>query len=613
MDIKAAVKNISQLKDYYFFVPDYQREYVWEADDQVEQFIMDIDNEFDGKVEINSQKSYFIGSIIIVKNNDKFEVIDGQQRLTTIVISLCAFRDLLDIQENKSSCKNYLKTIEELLSNFDMVLGKTEVRLELQYEESKDYLTNLINKIKCTEDETPSIKKMKQAYDNLYKHYNFYLEQNLESLLKYVRYFLTKIELVVLESENLSSALKIFETINQRGAGLNAMDLVKNLLFSEASEDKFHKIKGIWKEIMKQLHKCKEDSKPLRFLRYFLIARYHEGIIREDEIYKWFISEVGKNVTEYESDPLLFAKVLEKAAKRYSNLVNATILVKEGGDYPSVTNIGFINKYMSRQHLILLLALDLNAKNEVIEYLAQQIESFFFYSNTMGIQAKVNEVLFAKWAKELRGKNSIEEIEKIIEKTFVPYIASKIPQFKNVFLNITHIKYNPVYRLRYILGKMENTVSEKANLPLNGNDFFSNLQIEHILPKTPKDGFITDEFSDIEDYNDMVSKLGNVLLLESTINQSINNYNDLKADWFEAKQKEYSKSNLRMTNLMNPDFKIGKNTATNKFKNDYNYSFDIWDKNNIKQRQKILMEIAFDTWKFNGKRIDKYVNEISGV
>ena len=47
MDINADVKSISQLKDYFFLVPDYQREYVWKPDDQVEQFIIDIDNEFD--------------------------------------------------------------------------------------------------------------------------------------------------------------------------------------------------------------------------------------------------------------------------------------------------------------------------------------------------------------------------------------------------------------------------------------------------------------------------------------------------------------------------------------------------------------------------------------
>src|SRR5690606_32600583 len=271
----------------------------------------------------------------------------------------------------------------------------------------------------------------------------------------------------------------------------------------------------------------------LRFLRYFLMARYHDGIIREDDIYKWIISPEGKTATKYQAQPLDFAKELQRIAKRYAELVVATELVKDGGDYPKTTNIGFVNKYKSRQHLILLLALDVTTDKATMEYLAQQIESFFFFSNTMGIQAKNNEGLFAKWAKELRGKKSVDEVKEIVSTTLMPYIAAKVPQFKSDFLNITHGAYNPLYRLRYILGKMENTVLAKAGLPVKGNDFFYDLQIEHILPQTPKNDFIPEEFVDKDEYYGMVYKLGNVLLLESTINQAVNNFNDLSSDWFE--------------------------------------------------------------------------------
>ena len=93
MEIKAQVHSIAKLKDYFFVVPDYQREYVWKVDDQVEQFLADIDNEFEPGA--REQSSYFIVSIIIVKNASRYEVIDGQQRLTTIVISMCAIRDVM--------------------------------------------------------------------------------------------------------------------------------------------------------------------------------------------------------------------------------------------------------------------------------------------------------------------------------------------------------------------------------------------------------------------------------------------------------------------------------------------------------------------------------------
>jgi len=605
MEIKAEVKSISKLKDYFFLVPDYQREYVWKPDDQVEQFIIDIDNEFEPGV--SSQKSYFIGSIIIVDNNGKFDVIDGQQRLTTLILSLCAFRDLLKPLELDSKQKKYLQTIEELLSDFDINTDETKLRLELQYEESKDYLSKLIQNQEYQDEITPSIKKMEQAYNKLKSHFESYLKDGLDNLTDFARYFLTRIELVVIESENLSSALKIFETINQRGAGLNAMDLVKNLLFSQANVSEFQSIKDTWKDITTNLQACNEDNSPLRFLRYFLMARYYDGVIREDDIYKWIISPEGKKATQYETQPLQFAKELNKISKRYSELVVATELVKDGGMYPNITNIGFVNKYKSRQHLILLLALDVNCSKYEIEYLGEQVESFFFFSNTIGIQAKNNERLFAIWAGKLRGLKSIDGIKDVVSTTMVPYISEKTSQFKSEFLNIRHGAYNPLYRLRYVLGKIENTVLAKSGLPIKGHDFFDGLQIEHILPQTPKDDVLPVGFADKDEYYGSVYRLGNVVLLESTINQAVNNFNDMTADWFQKKQNEYTKSDVVTTNLIHHDYSIGKNTAINKFKADYKYSFENWEKETVLERQKVLMELAFETWKFNGKRIDKHI------
>jgi uncharacterized protein with ParB-like and HNH nuclease domain len=603
MDIKAEVKSITKLKDYFFIVPDYQREYVWKPEDQVEQFIIDIDNEYESIA--SDQKSYFIGSIIIVENNNKFDVIDGQQRLTTIILSLCAFRDLLRDKPLDTKQKKYLQTIEELLCDFDIQSDQTNYRLELQYEESKDYLEKLVQSISFDDSKTDSIVKMEQAYEKLKNHFESYLTISIDSLMEFLKYFLTKIEIVIIESENLSSALKIFETINQRGSGLNAMDLVKNLLFSQANETDFQKIKVIWKDITNNLEKCKEANNPLRFLRYFLMSRYYDGILREDDIYKWIISKEGKKSTNFEQDPLSFAKELQKISTRYSDLVLATEWMKDGGENPNVTNVGFINKYKSRQHLILLLALNVNAKKDILEYLASQIESFFFYSSSMSIQAKNNERLFSNWAIKLRGVNTVSDIEKVIDDTMLPYLKEKIPEFKSTFLNIRHTVYAPLYRLRFVLGKIENTILVKSGLPIKGKDFIEGLQVEHILPQTPKNKFFPTEFKDFDEYLNFVYKLGNVTLLESQINQAVNNFNDLSGDWFEQKQNEYTNSNLVSTNLLNNNFSIGTNTGLNRFKNDSKYIFDKWDKESITIRQEILLDLVFDTWRINDKRIDK--------
>ena len=166
MEVKAEVLSIAKLSDYFFVVPDYQREYVWKEDDEVEQFLQDIDNE------VESGQSYFIGSIIIVKNNNgKYDVIDGQQRLTTIVLSLCAIRDLLSQIELNESQDKILSKIKSLLYEYDLETGKDNVRLELQYPESKDFLDSLITNTNFNEETTPSIIRMQEAYKTIRTFY----------------------------------------------------------------------------------------------------------------------------------------------------------------------------------------------------------------------------------------------------------------------------------------------------------------------------------------------------------------------------------------------------------------------------------------------------------
>lgn len=603
MEIRAQVHTIEELKDYHFLVPDYQREYVWKVDDQVEQFLADIANEFEPGAK--DQSSYFIGSIIIVRNGNKYDVIDGQQRLTTTVLTMCALRDLLKDQNLDPLQKNYLQIIETWLYSFDMKAREVQVRLELQYEESKDFLLQLILGKPTPAEDTASIQRMREAYERIRVHLQQHLNKGLDDLAEYAYYFLTKIDLVVIESENLSSALKIFETINQRGAGLNAMDLVKNLLFSKAKGNDFSRIKDKWKDLTGHLRRAGEGDSPLRFLRYFLMARYYQGILREDELYKWIISADGKRNLRYEEAPYELAVELEKGARRYADLVCATELQDDGGDYPSVTRIGFINKVKSRQHLILLLALDHNCPPSAINHLAQQIESFLFYTNTLGILTKSYERQFSQWATSLRGLKTEADIAAVVETSLRPYLQEKVAEFRERFLALRHSDYHPLYRLRYVLGRMENTLLDQCNTPQKGLHFIDGLQIEHILPQTPRDGVFPPQLGQSRgEYESNVYRLGNVTLLESTINQAVAKHNDLSGTWFADKQGEYARSSLLSTQLLNHDFSIGVNTAVNKVKSGYGFQFAEWDSQAIQQRQAVLLELAMDTWTLNNRRLD---------
>lgn len=98
--------------------------------------------------------------------------------------------------------------------------------------------------------------------------------------------------------------------------------------------------------------------------------------------------------------------------------------------------------------------------------------------------------------------------------------------------------------------------------------------------------------------------VGNVTLLESMINQAVNNINDKRSDWFAGKQEEYVKSDFVITNLLNPNYQIGKNTALNRFRENSKYRFDEWNMGSIETRQSIMMDLAFETWIICGERLD---------
>lgn len=613
MKINSEVLNIKDLDNYFFIVPDYQREYVWEADNHIAQFLTDINDEFEPNEK--DRTNYFIGSIIIVKNGDKYDVIDGQQRLTTLVLSLCAIRKIFEELKSQELTSEFsedmLSDVKKWLFKYDMKTKTRNPRLELQYEESSGFLDNLIQQVVYEGTITDSIRRMQEAYNRIYDNFKSYAEQDALLFEEFVQFYLTNINIVVIESDNLGSALKIFETINQRGAGLNAMDLVKNLMFSKVLPTNFEKVKNDWKEINNNLQESGEGDNPLRFLRYFMIARYHDGIITEDNLYQWIISKDGKDRLDYENNPMALVQELKLASERYSELVQATMHLNNKigyTKYPSVVKIGYINKIWSRQHLMLLLALDLKSNEDVLNYLATQIESFLFFANTLKLQTKSYERRFTDWAIKLRGKKTIEDVRAVLLETMIPYIRNYLNVFKNTFSQIKHTDYNPQYRERYILGALENQIRKQTGLPEKSIEDFKNFQIEHILPQTIVNREANAEFADKDIHTLYTYRIGNTTLLESSINQAINNFNDMNSDWFNKKQFEYLNSDIISAKLLNLEYSIGKNTGLNRFKEEFDFTFDKWDVNAIEKRQNLLLQLALDNWTFDGKRIDEYEN-----
>lgn len=596
MKIDANVKQIKSLKDYFFIVPDYQREYVWEVEKNVSRFLQDINDEFNPN--IDEQSNYFIGSLIVVEDKDGlYNVIDGQQRLTTIIITLCAMRETLAQVNNEDLAEErneLLKIIQDLLYEYSIGKKKKTPRLELQYEESKDFILKLIENKDYEDIETNSIIRMKDAYNTILEFLVGLKESDPCVVIKFISYFLVNVEMVVIEPDNISSALKIFETINERGVSLNAMDLLKNLLFANAQDKDFKKIKEIWQKIIINLQDCNEGDKPLRFLRYFLIARYHNGILREDQIYSWITSSTGKTKIQYEKDQIKFAKEILSASEKYSAFIKATDTWDADLDYPHVTGIAYLSK-SARIPFILLLALKDSFEKKEINLLAKNLEVLMFYYATNKVLTKYYESLFAELSVKIRSLNSLSDLQTFIKSELGPIIDKQKQAFEANFDNRNQAELLPQYRIKYILGKVEDYIRIKGNLPINNLSYYQDQHLEHILPQSGEN-IPTDLYPQTWDYNNAVYKIGNLTLLEGPINQSLNYSNDISSNnWFNVKTDAYKNSSIYLTKTFTEN-KIGQNTAFNKFVSENLKHYQNWNKETIISRQHVLKELMLKVW-----------------
>lgn len=540
--------KIADVFQAFYTVPDYQREYVWETE-QVEQLLGDINAEHAGNDPAKAPE-YFIGSIVVCSGSDGvLELIDGQQRMTTLFLTLCAIRDRF--KELGQQPPGGLGPQIAATSTDAAGRDHFRYRLDLQYEDSGDILVRIAEGALDEIDSatTRSISNIQNAYkvvlDLLKREFN----DDAGALRTFYGYLINKVKLIRIQTKDVAKALKIFETINDRGVGLDSMDLLKNLLFMKASRDIFEKLKTHWKELQDIIFDMGE--KPLRFLRYFIFSRYDVDVLREDEIYGWFAK--NEKLCGYAADPLGFAKELLRAAQAYRNFLNGCD--QHGVNNRYLENLQILGGKAARQHLILLLA-GRHLSGDLFDQLAREVEDLFFVYVITREPTRDFERNFARWAVELRKIANTAELKGFIAHRFVPSKADLSVRFDDAFRRL-YVASVQQYRLRYILAKLTQHIDLHAYGETEGTKWLSRytgggFEIEHIFPQQPSDEAAT-EFGDSQDPQ-IADRLGNLVLVEKSINASLGNRP------YSHKRDVYRQSQLLLTKALAKRPKVGANT-----------------------------------------------------
>ena len=578
--------TVEKTFDSFYVVPDYQREYVWRADEHVEKLLQDVYDAYTN----DANKEYFVGTTVVFENKSELELIDGQQRNTTLFLMLCAFRR---IYRERSLPTNVLdKKIADVYMD-DNGMEKSAYRLVLQYENSTDILRRIAETPTALDPSklTGSNLRLFEAYNAIYEFINEWKDD--QELRNFFMYFYKKLKYIQIKTPDINDALKIFETINARGAGLNSMDLLKNLIFRQVPRNQFDSLKSKWKEFISILDDANE--KPLRFLRYFIVSNYpgldnstdkQENVMREDLIYNWMHDNAAK--CGYVSDPFGFVARLTENAKCYVNFAKGKDAI--GNDNAHLKNIIYLGGSAFRQHLILLLAAR-KFQDDMFNFLAKNLETYLFYYLFTREQAKIYEKQFGKWNLSLQKVQSMTDLVNFVQTEMKPEITKKNAEFKARFLSFAEGDLQ-LYRVRYILAKLSMYIDQSrinALKPCSIESYIKNYEIEHILPRTPQPELLEYYNQLGTNYEQLRSMLGNLTLLEQPINGSIHNvdYND--------KVKEYAKSQTYLTRCLSGLDQVGVNTAINRT-NKLLKSFDHWDQDTIVQRQEMLYGIALKVW-----------------
>jgi hypothetical protein len=231
MHIEPLFRSIEDvLKIGFFFVPRFQRPYSWE-DQHIEEFWQDtiVDQQDD---------EYFIGSLVLYKEGGKFGIVDGQQRLTTITMLLCAIRDSFSQYDHV-----------DLAAGLNQLIVKTNIDNKLQAvlasESTIPYFQSTIQKLPGTHPEKATSveeRRLAGAFQYIVDKVRLTVEDIDESIpekerrnllrdkLRSIRDRILKLKAVALTLDNDIDAYMIFETLNTRGKDLELGDLVRTHL-----------------------------------------------------------------------------------------------------------------------------------------------------------------------------------------------------------------------------------------------------------------------------------------------------------------------------------------------------------------------------------------------
>lgn len=471
----------------FYQMPDYQRPYSWD-DEQVDQLWDDIYTAYtNNKEDKEIDKNYFLGSMILIPNGKAFDVVDGQQRLTTLTILFCVIRDLFPSLDNINLVKN---------SIIDFVQEEQRLKLRTNINHQNEFEEEIIKKLKWPEKFTKKDKKEKKFINSalIFKEKLSEIESE-EGVIGFVDYLFNKVRLIKIVCSDAPFAIKLFQVLNTRGLDLSAADLIKSLLLSRLNDDQRPPFMATWGQIEES---CKSINlsltEILTYYEYYQLASNPKQTLYEElnNVFK------GKDSNEIIYDLKIFVD-------NYKEI------------YYYRDKVIFSFYYLRHQiywRSILTTAKQLNFQD--FDKLAKILRDYYFLYWIGGyISSKIKQTSFniIKWLKEGETIQFIEnEINVKIKNDDV---------IKRAKSNLEENVYGEGW-LKPLLILIEHNQVDDCNL-LSFINLEREIHIEHILPNGYKEFEYWKDLYSEEEADYYLNKISNLTLLSGSKNSSASN------------------------------------------------------------------------------------------
>ena len=553
--INFSIQGIGKIiRDHQLSVPTYQRPYAWE-EKHIKDMFDDIGNAIKDK-----EPEYFMGTIVLTKKEDSeaLEIIDGQQRITSVFIFLSAIRDFFreNGEENKA---NTIKS--RFISELDIRDNIEKSKLKLG-EQDDDYFQDLIinddnpRKIKTSHSRIEVARSLsKKKVEKLTKTGG----SDLDVLHNWIDYITDKLQVVKIIVPSEANAFTIFETLNDRGLELAQIDLLKNYLYSK-SGDKLTNVQNIWMEMVGIFEESGDGGLMLQYIKHYWYANYEFTRVKHKELY-----DAIKRDIRNKKQVVNFVKDLKNNAHLYLAIVNYNHLHWKNYNDEVKGYAETLNFFKLEQYRPLLFAILKKFNDKEVQKAMKLMVSWLVRNLITGsLGGGTLELEYAKQAREII-KGEIKNTKNLRES--LKDIIPSDNDFKTKFISA---RASTGKYARYYLRSIENYKNrEGSNAPpeLLVNSSADDVNLEHILPKKPEKNW--PQFSE-EEVNEYKHRIGNLSLMQVISNSSHSNAS------FNIKKQEYEQSELWITNMIN--------------------DYTDWSTNNITDRQTRLAEIAVKVW-----------------